>query len=71
MHLTNYSVNKKSEQFVTNKDADKDDEGSKWSLTALYRYLDQQVHMRPSHMHTPVPRPAGAHAPITHAHPGT
>ena len=42
MHLTNFSVNKKNEQFVWNADADKDDEGSKWALTALWRYLEQK-----------------------------
>ena len=39
MHLTNYSVNKKSTQFVSNIDAGRDDEGSKWSLTALWKHL--------------------------------
>ena len=40
MHLTNYSVNKKNAEFVVNTDADRDDEGSKWSLTALWKYLE-------------------------------
>eukprot|EP01004_Peranema_trichophorum_P011128 NODE_998_length_2193_cov_39.142029_g852_i0.p1 GENE.NODE_998_length_2193_cov_39.142029_g852_i0~~NODE_998_length_2193_cov_39.142029_g852_i0.p1 ORF type:complete len:651 (-),score=107.31 NODE_998_length_2193_cov_39.142029_g852_i0:239-2098(-) len=39
MHLTNYSVNKKSENFLKNTDADVDDVGSKWSITALQRYF--------------------------------
>ena len=39
MHLTNYSINKQSQDFVVNKDADVDDEGSKWSLSALWKYL--------------------------------
>lgn len=39
MHLTNYSVNKKSENFERNADAAKDGEGSKWSLTALWKHL--------------------------------
>jgi len=39
MHLTNYSVNKKSQNFVRNQDVARDDEGSKWSLTALYKHL--------------------------------
>ena len=42
VHLTNYSVNKKNDNFVVNKAADRDDEGSKWSLTALYRYLESK-----------------------------
>ena len=44
MHLTNYSVNKKSEKFVANVDSDRDDEGSKWSLTALWKYLEKEGH---------------------------
>ena len=40
MHLTNYSVNKKSENFERNSDATKDGEGSKWSLTALWKHLE-------------------------------
>jgi tubulin polyglutamylase TTLL4 len=39
MHLTNYSVNKESEHFERNSDAAKDGEGSKWSLTALWKHL--------------------------------
>ncbi|KAL1522062.1 hypothetical protein AB1Y20_021706 [Prymnesium parvum] len=42
MHLTNYSINKKNEDFIWNKEASKDDEGSKWSLSALWRYLRSQ-----------------------------
>ena len=42
MHLTNYSVNKKSQQFVRNTDAARDDEGSKWSLSALYKHLESE-----------------------------
>ena len=41
-HLTNYSVNKKSKHFVApTSDNNSDMEGSKWSLTALWRYLMQ------------------------------
>ena len=32
MHLTNYAINKDSENFVANKDAEEDDVGSKRSL---------------------------------------
>lgn len=39
MHLTNYSVNKKSLNFINNKDATEEDYGSKWSLTALRKHL--------------------------------
>ncbi|XP_014776621.1 tubulin polyglutamylase TTLL5 isoform X1 [Octopus bimaculoides] len=39
MHLTNYSVNKKSDSYVKNDDPDIEDYGNKWSLGALLRYL--------------------------------
>ena len=39
MHLTNYSVNKKSSNFVKNKDATEDNVGHKWSLSALFKFL--------------------------------
>ncbi|GMH51208.1 hypothetical protein TL16_g00962 [Triparma laevis f. inornata] len=43
-HLTNYSINKKSKNFVApTADNNSDMEGSKWSLTALWRYLSQTV----------------------------
>ena len=35
VHLTNWSVNKYSENFVKNAGTSKDDEGSKWSFAAL------------------------------------
>ena len=41
MHLTNYSVNKKSATFVNNDDAASDQEGSKWSMKALWRYMEE------------------------------
>jgi hypothetical protein len=40
-HLTNYSINKKSEKFVQNVNADQGDEGHKWSLAALSKHLEQ------------------------------
>ncbi|VEL16530.1 unnamed protein product [Protopolystoma xenopodis] len=39
MHLTNYSVNKRNQDFVQNDNADIEDFGNKWSLGALLRYL--------------------------------
>ena len=42
MHLTNYSVNKRNEEFEKNQDADDDGVGSKWSLQALLRFFEQQ-----------------------------
>jgi hypothetical protein len=34
-HLTNYSINKKSESFQQNKSLDERDHGNKWSLSDL------------------------------------
>lgn len=42
-HLTNYSLNKYSTEFVKNSNADNDDVGHKWSLKALKKYLEKQV----------------------------
>ncbi|XP_052220456.1 tubulin polyglutamylase TTLL5-like isoform X3 [Dreissena polymorpha] len=39
MHLTNYSINKKNEEYVSNDDADVEDYGNKWSMGAMLRYL--------------------------------
>ncbi|XP_048734056.1 tubulin polyglutamylase TTLL5-like isoform X6 [Ostrea edulis] len=39
MHLTNYSVNKKSDDYVKNDDPDVEDYGNKWSLGAFLRYI--------------------------------
>ncbi|XP_076443155.1 tubulin polyglutamylase TTLL5-like isoform X2 [Babylonia areolata] len=39
MHLTNYSVNKKSNDYVRNDDPDVEDYGNKWSMGAMLRYL--------------------------------
>lgn len=38
IHLTNFSVNKHSKKFVKNSKAEKDGEGSKWSITALKKW---------------------------------
>ena len=34
-HLTNYSINKKSESFTQNKSVLDRDHGNKWSISAL------------------------------------
>lgn len=34
-HLTNYSINKKNENYVQNSDAADDDSGFKWSFSAM------------------------------------
>jgi len=38
-HLTNYSINKKSENFVENQRAAQDNVGHKWSFSAFNRHL--------------------------------
>jgi hypothetical protein len=40
MHLTNFSVNKHSKNFVKNTKEEKDGEGSKWSHTALRKHYE-------------------------------
>lgn len=40
-HLTNYSINKKSENFVQNKTLNERDFGNKWSLSALQTHLER------------------------------
>ena len=44
MHLTNYSVNRKSYKYQRNTSAKNDDTGSKWSLKGLARYLAKKGH---------------------------
>lgn len=40
MHLTNYSINKKNQNFVQNETAEHDDFGFKWSLSAFCKHLE-------------------------------
>jgi Tubulin-tyrosine ligase family len=42
MHLTNYAINKNSENFVQNEDAMDDSVGHKRSLKFALRYLSQK-----------------------------
>ncbi|NXN98601.1 TTLL5 polyglutamylase, partial [Rhinopomastus cyanomelas] len=42
MHLTNYSVNKKSGDYVSCDDPEVEDYGNKWSMSAMLRYLKQE-----------------------------
>ncbi|XP_057199528.1 tubulin polyglutamylase TTLL5 isoform X2 [Triplophysa rosa] len=42
MHLTNYSVNKKSRDYVSCDDPEVEDYGNKWSMSAMLRYLRQE-----------------------------
>lgn len=41
VHLTNYSLNKKNQKYVSNEGQERDDYGFKWGLTALCKHLDQ------------------------------
>ena len=41
IHLTNYSINKKSQNYVQNENLDNDDYGFKWSLSAFCKHLEQ------------------------------
>ncbi|KAL1512217.1 hypothetical protein AB1Y20_005480 [Prymnesium parvum] len=43
MHLTNYSLNKHSKHFVKNTDAEQDGVGTKWSLAAFKRRVEQAL----------------------------
>lgn len=38
--LTNYSINKKNDKFVQNKDESQDNVGHKWSISALFKTLE-------------------------------
>lgn len=40
-HLTNFSLNKKNDKFVNNQSAEQDDQGHKWSLQAINKYLEK------------------------------
>ena len=40
MHLTNYSVNKKNDNFIQNENLENDDFGFKWSLSAFCKHLE-------------------------------
>ncbi len=39
MHLCNYSINKYHSDYVKCDDPDQEDQGHKWSLSALLRHL--------------------------------
>jgi tubulin polyglutamylase TTLL6/13 len=42
MHLTNYAINKESENFVFNEDQDNDDLGHKRSFTSIMKHLEDE-----------------------------
>jgi tubulin polyglutamylase TTLL6/13 len=41
MHLTNYAINKESEDFVANEHEGNMDVGHKRSLTSIFKYIDE------------------------------
>ena len=41
MHLTNYAINKESEDFIANENANRDDVGHKRSLKAIFKHIDE------------------------------
>ena len=42
MHLTNYAINKDSDEFVFNYDQNRDDIGHKRSMKAIMRQIDEK-----------------------------
>ena len=42
MHLTNYAINKNSENFEANEDSADDETGSKRSISAVLKYIEEQ-----------------------------
>ena len=40
MHLTNYAINKDSEDFIFNEDPNKQDIGHKRSLESIFKSID-------------------------------
>jgi tubulin polyglutamylase TTLL6/13 len=50
MHLTNYAIQKKSDNFVHNEDVD-DDSGHKRSLTSVLEHISEhEPGFNPEHM---------------------
>jgi hypothetical protein len=41
MHLTNYAINKNSDNFIFNEDECDDDSGHKRSLTSIFEFLKE------------------------------
>jgi tubulin polyglutamylase TTLL6/13 len=42
MHLTNYAINKESEDFVANESIAHDDIGHKRSMTSIFKHIDDE-----------------------------
>ena len=43
MHLTNYAIQKNSENFVFNEDQDDDSSGHKRSMTSIFDHIRENV----------------------------
>lgn len=56
MHLTNYSLQKKSKTFMENQDVSRDDEGHKWSFTAMLRHLHSERGVNTDELTTQIER---------------
>ena len=41
MHLTNYAINKKAENFEANEDSEETDVGHKRSVTSIFKYIEE------------------------------
>jgi len=41
MHLTNYAINKNSENFEANEDSAEDDSGHKRSVSSIFKYIEE------------------------------
>ena len=50
MHLTNFSINKMSDKFRVNTNAENDNEGQKWSLAALKKRLSEDPSIGPERL---------------------
>jgi len=42
MHLTNYAINKNSENFEANEDSAEDDVGHKRSVSSVLKYIEEK-----------------------------
>ena len=41
IHLTNYAINKNSENFEENEDSAEDDQGHKRSVSSVFKFIEQ------------------------------
>lgn len=43
IHLTNYAINKQSENFEANQDEEEDDSGHKRSVSSVLKHIEENV----------------------------